>query len=82
MAAGAPVVAHHNDGYKWVLKDTGRISLVDCKNSEEYAARMQLMLEDNDIRLVWQKWAKKYVKQFDYEKIVDAYEKLYNENIR
>jgi phosphatidyl-myo-inositol alpha-mannosyltransferase len=77
MAAGAPIVAHPNDGYKWVLKDTGRLSLVDCKDTEAYAERMQLLLEDMDLRLLWQKWAQAYVKQFDYEKVVDAYEKLY-----
>jgi phosphatidyl-myo-inositol alpha-mannosyltransferase len=82
MAAGAPLVAHPNDGYKWVLKDTGRLSLVDCKDTAAYAERMQLMLEDNDLRQLWQKWAKNYVKQFDYEKVVDAYEKLYLENIK
>ena len=82
MAAGAPIVAHTNDGYKWVLSGTGRISLVDCKNSEAYARRMQLMLEDNDIRDVWQKWANIHVRQFDYEKVVDAYEKLYIENLK
>jgi phosphatidylinositol alpha-mannosyltransferase len=81
MAAGAPIVAHPNDGYKWVLKDTGRLSLVDCKDAEAYANRMQLLLEDNDLRNLWQKWAHKYVKQFDYEKVVDAYEKLYREKL-
>jgi phosphatidylinositol alpha-mannosyltransferase len=82
MAAGVPIVAHPNDGYKWVLKDTGRLSLVDCKDIYEYSQRMQLMLEDNDLRALWQKWAKTYVKQFDYEKVVDAYEKLYKKNIK
>lgn len=81
MAMGAPIVAHPNDGYRWVLKDTGRLSLVNCKNPEEYAARMQLMLEDEALRSAWQEWAEQYVKQFDYEKIVDSYEKLYNNHI-
>lgn len=81
MAAGAPIVAHPNDGYKWVLKDTGRMSLVDCTDPVAYAARMQLMLEDDELRTLWQKWAKKYVRQFDYEKVVDSYEKLYKKNL-
>ncbi len=81
MAAGAPIVAHSNDGYKWVLKGTGRLSLVDCTDVEAYAERMQLMLEDNDLRELWQNWAHEYVKQFDYEKVVDAYEKLYKKNL-
>lgn len=81
MATGAPIVAHPNDGYKWVLKDTGRLSLVDCKNPTAYAERLQLVMEDEGLRGVWQKWAKEYVKQFDYEKVVDAYEKLYIDNL-
>jgi phosphatidylinositol alpha-mannosyltransferase len=82
MATGAPIVAHPNDGYRWVLKDTGRLSLVDCKNPSAYAERLQLLMEDDGLRTVWQQWAKEYVKQFDYEKVVDAYEKLYLKNLK
>jgi phosphatidylinositol alpha-mannosyltransferase len=77
MAMGTPLVAHHNDGYRWVMKETGRLSLVNCKDPEAYAERLQLMMEDEQLRKVWQKWAKNYVAQFDYEKVVDAYESLY-----
>jgi phosphatidylinositol alpha-mannosyltransferase len=80
MAMHAPIVAHPNDGYKWVMKSTGRLSLVDCTNPEAYAERMQLLLEDEELVRVWQKWAKEYVKQFDYEKVVSSYEQLYAEN--
>lgn len=81
MSMRAPIVAHPNDGYKWVLKDTGRLSLVDCTDPDAYAERMQLMLEDNDLRKLWQNWAKDYVKQFDYENVVDLYEKLYKKSL-
>ncbi len=77
MAMQIPVVCHPNDGYKWVMKDTGRISLVDCQDPIAYAERMQLMMEQEDIRELWINWAKEYVKQFDYEKVVDAYESIY-----
>lgn len=77
MAMQAPIVCHPNPGYRWVMKDTGRLSLVDCKDRYAYAERMQLMMEDEELRELWQKWAKKYVKQFDYKHIVDGYEKLY-----
>lgn len=80
MAMNAPIVAHPNDGYRWVMSDTGRISLVDCKDPQAYAERMLLMMEDEAIRKVWQKWAQKYVKQFDYKNVVDEYEKLYKTN--
>ena len=79
MAMQAPIVAHPNDGYKWVLRDTGRLSLVDCKTPVAYAERMNLLMQDDELRKLWQKWAANYVKQFDYEKIVDAYEKLYKQ---
>jgi phosphatidylinositol alpha-mannosyltransferase len=82
MAMQIPVVAHPNDGYKWVLKDTGRISLVDCNNPAEYAQRMQLMLEDTDLRELWQKWAENHVKQFNYEIVINEYEKLYKKNLK
>jgi len=77
MAMQAPIVCHPNPGYKWVMKDTGRLSLVNCKDKYAYAERMQLMMEDEELRTLWQNWAKQYVKQFDYKKIVDDYEKLY-----
>ena len=80
MACGIPLVAHKNDGYAWQMQETGRISIVDCKDVDEYATRMLLLLEDEDIRAVWQKWAKKYVQKFHYDKIVDSYEKLYAAN--
>jgi len=77
LAMGAPIVAHPNDGYQHTLKETGRLSLVNCKNPKSYARSLQLLLEDDGLREHWQKWAKQYVKQFDYENIVDSYEKLY-----
>ena len=81
MAMQAPIVCHPNDGYKWVMRETGRLSLVDCNDAELYAERLSLLLEDKDLRDVWQKWAKTYVSQFDYEKIVDRYEDLYRKNL-
>ena len=80
MAMGAPTVAHPNDGYKWVLTETGRIGLVNCKDPEAYAHRLHLMQEDDGLRSLWQKWAKKHVQQYDYKNIVDSYEKLYEAN--
>ena len=82
MALGAPVVCHPNQGYEWVMKDTGRLSLVDVKNSEEFARRLILMIEDEGLRKHWQSWAKNYVKQFSYKKIVDEYEDIYKKLIK
>lgn len=82
MALGTPIVAHPNQGYEWVMKETGRLSLVDVKNAEELARRLVLMIEDENIRKLWQAWAKDYVKQFSYRKIVDEYEKIYRDLIK
>lgn len=81
MAMQAPIVCHVNEGYKWVMRETGRISLVDCMDADAYAERLSLLLDDEEIRDVWQKWASEYVKQFDYERVVDQYEKLYRSNL-
>lgn len=77
MAMQAPLVAHPNDGYRWVMQDTGRLSLVDCEDPAAYAERMQLMMEDEALRKLWQNWACEHVKRFDYEKVVDGYEAIY-----
>ena len=82
MSMQAPIVAHPNDGYKWVLQGAGRLSLVDCTDPLAYAERMQLMLEENGYREAWQQWAKEYVQQFDYEKVVDQYEALYKKSLK
>ena len=82
MAMQAPIVAHQNEGYQWTMQETGRLSLVDCKDLDAYADRMQLMLEDDELRTTWQKWAAKYVKRFDIEVVADQYEKLYEASIK
>lgn len=82
MAMQAPIVAHPNEGYRWTLKETGRLSLVDCEDPVSYADRMQLMLEDDDLRRVWQEWAAEYVKQFDIGVVADQYEALYKKSLK
>jgi phosphatidylinositol alpha-mannosyltransferase len=82
MALGTPIVAHQNDGYSWVMKDTGRLSLVNVQDKNAYADRLLLLMQDEEIRRVWQTWALKYVQQFSYEKIVDAYEALYKKLVK
>lgn len=81
MACGAPIVAHHNEGYRWTLPETGRLSLVDCTDEEAYADRLQLLLEDEALRKAWQKWATQHVKQFDIHNVVDSYEQIYKDYV-
>lgn len=82
MALGTPIVANSIEGYAWVLKETGRMSLVDVENISEYARRLCLMMEDKALRTVWQKWAERYVLQFSYEHIADDYEKIYKSLVK
>jgi phosphatidylinositol alpha-mannosyltransferase len=82
MAAGTPIIAGDNAGYVTTMKDTGSISLVNPQDTIDFARRLELMIFNEDIRLVWQKWAKNYVKQYDYKNIVSMYEDLYKKALK
>ncbi len=77
MTAGLVTVAGDNPGYQSVMQGLGQLSLVDPKDTMTFAHRLQLLLNDDDLRALWRKWAKDYVKQFDYSRIVDRYEAVY-----
>lgn len=77
MASGVPTVAGNNPGYTAVLQGTGNVSVVDPRDTTEFARRLELVLHDDGIRETWQKWALDNVKQYDYPLVVDLYEKLY-----
>jgi phosphatidylinositol alpha-mannosyltransferase len=82
MAAGTPIIAGDNAGYVTTMKDTGSISLVNPQDTIDFARRLELMVFNEDIRLVWQKWATNYVKQYDYKNIVSMYEDLYKKALK
>ncbi len=82
MASGTVIVAGDNAGYAGVLRGTGRQALVNPKHTAEFAQRLDLMLDDQAIRAAWLKWAQKHVKQFDYPRVVDQYEKVYRQAVR
>lgn len=77
MATGLVTVAGNNPGYASVLKDLGSISLVNPKDPLEFARRLDVLLHDENLRKMWQKWARDYVKQFSYTNIVDQYVHVY-----
>lgn len=79
MAYGLPLVAGNNPGYAGVMKDYGATSIVNPKDIDEFARRLVLFLQDETLRNTWQKWAKDYVAQYDYSKVVDMYENYYKE---
>jgi phosphatidylinositol alpha-mannosyltransferase len=82
MACGAVLVAGDNSGYASVMRDTGAMSLVNPHDSVDFARRLQLLLRNEELRKVWLKWAKEYVKQFSYERIMDQYEELYEAAVK
>ena len=77
MAMDLPTVAGDNPGYAAVMQDRGKLSLVDPKNAAAFARRLELFLEDAELRQIWRDWAKEYVRVFDYPTVVDKYEALY-----
>lgn len=78
MAAGLPIVAGDNPGYACVMKETGLLSLVDPKNSTDFARRLEIMLRDKEVRRVCLDWANEYIKQYDFKKVIDQYEAVYD----
>jgi len=82
MAAGTPVVAGDNIGYIGLMRDLGALSLVNPQDTIDFARRLELFIFNEDLRKIWQKWAKPYVKQFDYSNIVDLYENFYKKTLK
>jgi len=77
MASGLVTVAGDNPGYESVMQGLGQLSLINPKDSSLFAHRLQLLLMDDDLRALWKKWAQGYVRQFDYAKVVNRYEAVY-----
>lgn len=81
MAMGAPVVAGRNDGYANVMKGHGRLGMVDAKATEDFAARLELILTDDKISRLLRAWGLHEVRQYDYPKVIDQYEAAYQEAV-
>lgn len=77
MASGLVTVAGNNAGYTSVMQDMGKLSLVNPKDRAEFTHRLQLLLNDEDLRRLWRSWAREAVKQYDYPRVVDMYEAVY-----
>jgi len=82
MATGTVCVVGNNSGYIDVLQELGAISIVNPHDTEEFARRLDVLLHQDGLRTLWQKWAKDYVQQFSYPHIVDRYEELYEEALQ
>lgn len=77
MACGVVTVAGNNPGYASVLQDIGSLSLVNPKDAEEFARRLDVMLHDQELRKLWLKWAMEQIPQYSYTHIVDQYLEIY-----
>lgn len=77
MASGCVIVAGANAGYESVLTGSGQISLVNPKDSKEFARRLLLMASDTSLRSHWLNWAKTEVEKYSYDNIVSQYIRLY-----
>lgn len=82
MAAGVVTVAGNNPGYSSVMQGRGALSLVNPKDTHEFARRLHLLLGDQPLRELWQDWAHEHVQQFDYSSIIDQYEVLYEKALK
>ena len=82
MATGTVIVAGDNPGYAAVMKGLGAISLVNPKHHAEFARRLNLLLQENDLRRLWREWAETEIKQYDYPVIVSRYEEVYKQALK
>jgi len=81
MAAGTPVVAGDNAGYSSAMVGTGALSLVNPKDTIDFARRLEIFLFEDSVRDLWKKWAKQYITKFTFSRIADQYEEVYKEAI-
>lgn len=77
MASGCVTVAGNNAGYEGVLSGRGQVSIVNPKDSVEFARRLALLGNDEGLRELWRDWAHAEVEKYDYNRIVDQYTALY-----
>lgn len=82
MSSGLVTVAGDNPGYVGVMKEVGKLSIINPHDTQEFARRMELLLTVPAVRKLWQDWALNYVKQFDYTTIVGQYEQLYTDALQ
>lgn len=77
MASGLVTVAGNNSGYENVLKGRGQLSIINPKDAQEFARRLILLCEDEQLRKAWREWAKEEVLHYDYDKVIDQYVEVY-----
>lgn len=82
MAMGTVCIAGNNSGYSDLMQGIGALSIVNPEDTTEFARRMDTLIHEESVRDLWQKWAKDYVKQFNYPLVVNQYEAFYKEALK
>lgn len=82
MATNTVCIAGNNSGYTEVMQELGAVSIINPEDIPEFTRRLNLLLHEEGLRSLWQKWAKHYVQQFNYPDIVDRYEAFYVEALK
>ena len=81
MAAGIPLVAGNNEGYRSVLTGTGANALVDPSKRIALGYKIKEMIEDQTSRKKWLLWAESAIKQYDKEVVTDQYETCFQKAV-
>lgn len=80
MAAGVPIVAAANRGYKEVLKEIRNCSLVSPRDSEALAQKIEKLIKNKEIRERLIDWGLNQVKKYSWkeiaQKVLDFYDKI------
>jgi phosphatidylinositol alpha-mannosyltransferase len=82
MAMNKVIVAGDNPGYSAVMQGRGQLSLINPRDTVEFARRLSIMLNDEALRALWRQWAKEYILRYDYARIVDEYEEVYSQALK
>ncbi len=77
MASGTVAVAGDNSGYKDVMSGDGRMSIVNPKEVDEFARRLELLIDSKNLQKVWKDWASSEVGKYDFSVIARSYINLY-----
>ena len=78
MVANLPIVAGDNEGYRGVLKNQGKASLVNPHDIPKFASALEQFCNNQTLRDAWQSWARSEISNYDYPIIVDQYEDCFN----
>jgi len=82
MASGLPIVATNVGGLSEIVKDGENGFLVDPKNPEQIAEKINLFLEDEKFRERISKNSKNKAKEYSWESIIERLEKIYLREIQ